>query len=90
MHLRNILSINNLTNVITEPTRETQNSSTLYDPIIVSDGFDIHNTSCCEVDNVISDHKATYIYIKFELINQPCTTKRVWYYKRGDFIHLNE
>jgi len=36
MNLRNVIFINNLENVITEPKRLTQHSSTLIDPILLT------------------------------------------------------
>ena len=90
MNLRNVFFINNLENVITEPTRVTQHSSTLIDPILVSNDLHTYNAGCIHVDSSISDHRATFTYIKFEFFCHPCTTKEVWLYNKGDFNRLNE
>jgi len=39
IYLRNILFLNNLENIIVEPTRITPTSSTLIDPVIVSNNI---------------------------------------------------
>ena len=65
MNLRNVFFINNLENVITEPTRVTQHSSTLIDPILVSNDLHTYNAGCIHVDSNIIDHRATFTYIKF-------------------------
>ena len=90
MNLRNVIVINNLESVITEPTRVTQHSSTLIDPILVSTYVHTYNAGCIHVDSNISDHRATFTYIKFEFFCHPCTTKKVWLYNKGDFNRLNE
>ena len=59
--LSNIMSLNNLTNVITKPARVTINTSTLIDPIIVSDPTKVIQADTLDVDKDISDHKATTV-----------------------------
>ena len=63
--LTNIMSLNNLTNVIRKPTRITRNSSTLLDPIIVSDQINVIQADTLDVDSSLSDHKATTVLLKF-------------------------
>ena len=47
----------NLTNVINKPTRVTENSSTLLDPIIVSDSMQVSLSDVFTVPWQISDHR---------------------------------
>ena len=82
MNLRNVIVINNLENGITEPTRVTQHSSTLIDPILVSKDLHTYNAGCIHVDSNISDHRATFTYIKFEFFCQPRTTNKIWLYNK--------
>ena len=64
-NLKNINFINNLENIITEPTRISQDSATLIDPIIISKELHTYNSGCIDIENHISDHKATFIHAKF-------------------------
>ena len=62
--LRDCISLFNLRNVITDPTRVTANSSTLIDPVIVSDACIVLDSGTMDVDEFVSDHKATYISVQ--------------------------
>ena len=44
------------------------------------------------IDESVSDHKATFIYLKSTHVDQECLclTRKVWYYSRADFGRLNE
>ena len=55
-HLKNIMLVNNLRNIITTPTRITAHSSTLLDPIIISDNFEFYKSRCYDIDESVSDH----------------------------------
>jgi hypothetical protein len=48
----------NLTNVIEKPTRVTEYSSTLLDPIIISDSIHYYFSDVLKVPSDISDHDA--------------------------------
>ena len=65
IQLRDCLSLFNLTNVINEPTRIAENSTTLIDPVLVSDACTVLVSGILTIDNTISDHKATYVSIKY-------------------------
>ena len=56
-----ILSFSNLKNIISLPTRITETSSKLLDPVIVSDSIQIFFSDVIHVDNDISDHCATMV-----------------------------
>ena len=72
VQLRDCLSLFSLTNVIKEPTRITSNSSTLIDPIIVSDTCIILNSGTISAESEISDHKATYVCLQIPICLSPC------------------
>ena len=88
--LLDFLTIYNLRNILREPTRIVGNSSSLIDPIIVSDGCQILDCGTLDVDNTISDHKATYISIKTELSFGNSYYRDIWNYKNADFEELND
>ena len=80
----------NLTNVIQEPTRIFGNSSTLIDPIIVSDACQVLGSGTISVDNSVSDHKATFVSVKTETpFNKPYF-REVWNYNNANFEELND
>lgn len=84
-----LLSSHFLENTITEPTRVTQNTSTLIDPILVTRDIPVFESGVLNVDHSVSDHKATYVCVKTNL-NLNCAYKRkVWLYKNADFDRLN-
>ena len=69
-----MILINNLENVIKEPARITPNTATLLDPILISKDF--YKAGCDEIEQNISDHKATYVYLKYAIITNECTVKK--------------
>ena len=80
----------NLTNVIQEPTRIFGNSSTLINPIIVSDACQVLDSGTFPVDNSVSDHKATFVSVKTETpFNKPYF-REVWHYNNASFEELND
>ena len=87
INLRNILLLNNLENIIVEPTRITPTSSTLIDPVIVYNNI---VSGCLDIENRISDHKATFIYLESNLKNNACISRKVWFYYRANFLRLND
>ena len=88
-HLKNCMLLNNLSNVITEPTRITNTSATLIDPIIISDSIKSLNEGTMNVPPEISDHKSTFMFFPFAVILTAAVKRKVWNYKRGDFEKLN-
>ena len=75
--------VNNLRNVITTPTRITAHLSTLLYPIIISNNFELYKSGCYYIDELVSDHKATFIYLKSTHVDQECLTRKVWYCNRA-------
>ena len=58
------MNLFNLTNVIEKPTRVTEHSSTLLDPIIISDSIHYSFSDVLKVPSDISDHDASIILIE--------------------------
>ena len=77
-------------NVISEPTRVTATTSTLIDPILVSQNCDPLHSGVMDMPGSISDHKATFIYIPFTTICSLAYKRKVWFNKRANFENLNE
>ena len=84
------LTLFNLTNVINEPTRTIGNSSTLIDPVIVSDACQVLDSGTISVDIAISDHKATFVSKRTETPFLKSYTREIWNYKNAIFDELNE
>ena len=57
------MNLFNLTNVIEKPTRVTEHSSTLRDPIIISDSIHYSFLDVLKVPSDISDRDASIIFI---------------------------
>ena len=82
--------INNLKNVIDMPTRITKHSSTLIDSVIISNDIDYYKSGCYNVTESVSDHRATFIFLKSNYERNECLTRKYWYYNRADFGRPNE
>jgi len=87
--LKHILILNNLTNKITETTRITS-SATLLDPIAISNNIKIPHAGVQRLDSSISDTSGTYVYIYFNYPDNKTYQRRVWNYKRADYMTLND
>ena len=61
---RDILLLNNMSNVIDTPTRVSNTSRTLIDPIAITNNIQCLHASTVETDKEISDHYGTCIYFK--------------------------
>ena len=90
INLRNNLLLSNLENSIVEPIRITPTSSTLIDPVIVSNNIAFFKSGCLDIENRISDHKATGIYFKSNFENNACISRKVWFYSKEHFLRLND
>ena len=58
--MKDCLTIFSLRNVLNELSRVTINSSTLIDLVIVSDACTVLDSGTMDVDEFISEHKATF------------------------------
>ena len=90
--MKDCLTIFSLRYVLNEPTRVTINSSTLIDPVIVSDACTVLDSGTMDVDEFISDHKATYIAIQIsiKISTSYMYYREVWNYRNADTERLNQ
>ena len=78
MHnLKDVLLLNSLHNIISEPTRQLA----LLDPIIVHKDMSTLSQGIIQVPNEIRDHCATYVHIPFEYLLHDTFTRNVWIIK---------
>ena len=73
----------NYSQLITEPTRITETSQTLLDPIVVSDKSLV--TDCGVTPPFCSDHCAVYASLNFSVVKSARMCKMVWRYKDTDY-----
>ena len=80
-----MLLIYSLNNLITEPTRVSNNSATCLDPIFVSDEIESFESGVINTDHHLTDHFATYCSLNL-ISNVPQSFRRdVWLYNQADF-----
>ena len=84
-NLKDILILNSLNNVISEPTRQ----HALLDPIIIHNDMSFLHHGILEIPPAISDHSATYLYLPFQYPLHRSFTRNVWLYKNANFELLN-
>ena len=85
-HLKDVLLLNSLHNIISEPTRQLA----LLDPIILHDDMSPLNHGIIKVPPDISDHCATYVYLPFEYPVHGTFTRNVWMYKNANYELFNK
>ena len=78
------MNLFNLTNVIEKPTRIKEHSSTLLDPIIISDSVHYSYSDVLKVSSDISDHDASIIFIECPKFQTRSFQRKVWLYERTD------
>ena len=78
--------INNMKNVINEPTRQ----QAILDPIIITEDLPFLDAGTIGVPNNISDHKATYLNLPFHYSTNYSYNRQVWLYKKANFALLKE
>ena len=81
--------LNNLVNIINVPTRVTNTSQTLLDPIVLSETIKVLDFGIVSVPADISDHSATYVFLPFSYNHSTAFKWVVWQYKKGDFCKFN-
>ena len=86
-HLKDIIAMNNMMNIITLPTQITEHSSTLLDPIIVTDNLEILNSGVIPV--VVSDHLLTFVHFRLGYKRHTSFKRRVWLYNMANFVEFN-
>ena len=87
--IREIISTHNLINNIHEPTRTTNTSSTLLDPILTSVDIKVCESGTLTIDASISDHRATFISLSSSINYNRSYKRKIWAYKNADFTKLN-
>ena len=75
------MNLFNLTNVIEKPTRITEHSSTLLDPIIISDSVHYSYSHVLKVPSDISDHDASIFFIECPKFQTRSFQREVWLYE---------
>ena len=87
MHnLKDVLLLNSLHNIISEPTRQLA----LLDPIIVHEDISTLSQGIIQVPNEINDHCATYVHKPFEYPLHDTFTRNVWIYKDANYELFNK
>ena len=84
-NLKNVLLVNSLKNIIIEPTR----GCALLDPVITSFDQTILDSGVLNIPPNISDHSATYITIPFDYSLHTTFKRKIWLYKRANYIDLD-
>jgi hypothetical protein len=84
------MTLNNLRNIITNPTRVTSNSSTLIDITVLSSSVHCFDAGIFETDRNITDHYGTYVHVKTDFMLEEPYKRRIWEYKKANFTLLNE
>ena len=85
-HLKDVLLLNSLHNIISEPTRQLA----LLDPIILHNDMSQLNQGIIKVPPDISDHCATYVHLPFEYPVHGTFTRNVWMFKNANFELFNK
>ena len=87
MHnLKDVLLLNSLHNIISEPIRQLA----LLDPIIVHENMSPMSQGTIQVPNEIVGHCATYVHIPFEYPLHGIFTRNVWTYKDANYALFNK
>jgi hypothetical protein len=88
-NLRNILLLNGLRNIINDLTRVTARTSTLLDPIVISNNLTVLTPGIHCTPKEISDHFGTNVFMKSSHLPSTPYKRCIWNYKRADFVKFN-
>ena len=80
-NLRDIMLINSLQNIITNPIRQ----DAVLDPIVIPDDMHYLDAGILSIPDNISDPKVTYLILPFQYNLQGSFTRLVWLYKKANF-----
>ena len=78
------MQVFNFKNIINKPTRVTDHSSTLLDPIIISDTMECLYSDVLKLPSNISDHDASVAFIKCPRGKSHCFKRKIWLYDKMD------
>ena len=85
------ITLFNLYNTIEKPTRITDHSSTLLDPIIISDDLNCIFSDVFNIPREVSDHDAPVAFIECPVSSSQRSYKReIWYYDQIDKEKFNQ
>ncbi|CAC5412793.1 unnamed protein product [Mytilus coruscus] len=86
-NIRDVIFINGLINIIDKATHfDTRtSSSSLLDPILVTDSIPVLDKDTIPIDRCISDHDGTYVTIDCGFSKSRTYIRSIWDYKRGDY-----
>ena len=82
-HIRDLMNIFNLNQVIDTPTRITQNTQTLIDLVLMTSSFNC--TGKGVTDPFCSDHCPVFISTNFLTIKQQSYSRKIWCYDRANY-----
>lgn len=80
----------NLTNVVEKPTRVTDRSGTLLDPVLISDTLSSVFDDVLQVSQLTSDHDAPIVFLDCPIITKRKYKREVWLYERMDRDKISE
>lgn len=83
-NLKNVLLVNSLNNIITEPTR----GRALLDPVIIDFDQIVLDSGVLQVPPHISDHAATFCSIPFDYHLHHTYKRKIWLYKKANYVEL--
>ncbi|MCG8046320.1 MAG: reverse transcriptase domain-containing protein [Candidatus Thiodiazotropha endolucinida] len=84
--LKDVLLLNSLENIITDPTR----GIALLDPVILPFDQQVLDSGTLSIPEAISDHSATYLTVPFEYPLSTSYKRTVWLYKKGNYELLSD
>ena len=86
-NIRDIFFISGLVNIIDKATHfDTRTGSTsLLDPILVTDSIPVLDKDTIPFDRGISDHDGTYVTINCGFSKRRTYNRSIWDYKKGDY-----
>ncbi len=88
--LTDIMNLYNLTNVIEKPTRITDRSQTLLDPILISDTLSSIFADVLKVARCISDHDAPIVFLDCPNLTKTAYKREIWLYDQVDKNKMSE
>ena len=83
--LKDILILNSLNNIISQPTRQ----HALFDPIIIHSDMSFLHQGILEIQSEMGDHCATYLYLPFQYPLHISFNRKVRLYKNTNFELLS-
>ena len=83
-NLKNVLLINSLNNIITEPTR----GRALLDPVLTSFEQTVLDSGILQVPLEISDHFATFVTLPFEYSVHHTYKRKIWIYRQANYNEI--